>query len=109
MGKPLDEFVKDPASELAYGFDWRTLGWLATADTISEAVGAAPVWTVTAENSDEDVALEIDDETVEDGEVTLVRLTGGTEGVNYLVRVVVTTTPGGDIDARSFRVRCRAR
>lgn len=111
MAKPLDAFTKDPAAELAYGFNWRTLGWLAVTDEIGDGSGGstAPVWTITAANGEDPPDLTADDENVEDGEVTLVRLTGGTDGVDYIVRCEVTTTPGGDKDARSFRVLCRAR
>lgn len=104
MALPLETFTKDPDAELLYGFDWRALGWLHEDDTISAAE-----WTITAENGEDPVELEEGNTDIEDGEKTLIRLVGGTAGVNYLARCEITCTPSGDKDARSIRIRCRNR
>jgi len=109
----LDDIDKKPNAELWYGFDLGALGYLATGATISEAVGLAPVWTITEESGVEDgtpdpVALVTDDARVDaSGTQLLVRLTGGTDGLDYIVTGKWTTTPGGDVDERAIRIRCR--
>ena len=106
----LDDITKAPRAELWYGFDFGVLGWLPTDEVISEAVDASPEWTVVEESGAEETAtLLVDDDHVEDGAKAMVRLTGGTVGLDYIVTALITTTPNGDVDERSLRIRCRER
>lgn len=111
MSNPMDSVDKDPQAVLTYGFDWAALGWLPEGETVGDGSGGttAPVWTIATENGSVDDELVSDDEFTNDPDNTqsLITLSGGTDGVDYIVRALITTTPSGIKDARSIRVRVR--
>lgn len=97
--KPFDK-PKDPDAVLDFGFDWSK--WLD--NTISEIV-ATSAWTA-------DVGITIDASpdptTVVDDNKTVVWLSGGTAGENYIVTNRITTDVGR-IDDRSYRIHVKER
>lgn len=105
MGKPLViyERTKDPNSELDYGFDWSSRGWLdeSPGDTIDTTA-----WTVAPTGDDDDLTL---GETAHADGITSAMLSGGIDGTDYLVTCQVTLTPSGRKDERTMRIRVRNR
>lgn len=90
-------FIKDPDSDLDYGFDWANDPWLTAGETITTST-----WTVPA-------GLTKGTESNTNG-ITSVFISGGTEGVSYTVtnRIVTDSTPPRT-DERSFIIRVRQR
>lgn len=77
---PLRTFRKDPSSVLDYGFDWSE--WLGSGDII---VASSWIFDV--------VGLTTEDDLFGD-DATSIWLSGGTDGVDYLVTNRITTLDG---------------
>ena len=105
MRDPIDTVEHGPGESLRYGFAWAALGWLPAGDTVASAE-----WTVAvATGVDDPISLIADEDSIEPEVApveTLVRLTGGTSGVDYIVSCLMTSSDG-EIGQRSLLVRCR--
>ncbi|MGE0460880.1 MAG: hypothetical protein AB7Q16_05885 [Vicinamibacterales bacterium] len=91
MSMPVRSYIKDPEALLDYPIDWSD--WLG-ADTIT----GTPVWTVPAGLT---LAAESNTTTT-----ATAWLSGGTDGVDYIVECKITTV-GGRVDERSIRIAVR--
>ncbi len=86
-------FVKDPDSNLDYGFDWS--GWLADGETISTSTWSVPAGLTAGASSHA-------------GTGTTIWLSGGTEGNEYRVTNRIETS-AGRIDERSHIIKVKER
>lgn len=89
------EFIHAPSSKLDYGFDWKTLGWLETGETITSSSWAIPSNLIKS------------DERNVNG-VTSVMIDGGVSGTSYTITNTITTS-NSRIDSRSIKLTCRQR
>lgn len=92
---------KDPQAVLDYGFNWRDLEdedgpWLESGEIITSST-----WTITADDEDANTTPLVADSTDDDGERTIVWLSGGTAGVSYIVTNSIETD-GDRKEDRSF-------
>lgn len=85
----MKSFLKDPDAKLDFGFDWA--GWLATGETVLTAT-----WSVPAGLTNEGEA--------NDGEQTIVWISGGTLDTEYIVKLSIVTSDGRE-DDRSLRIK----
>jgi len=89
-------FTKDPNALLDYQWDWSL--WLQEGETIVSAELTIPE------------ALELEDQTIEDGKITA-WLSGGVADLGYKVtcHIVTSSTPVARTDDRSIYLVCRER
>ena len=97
MSIPLQVFTKDPDATLTYSIDWSVgpnngPGWLG-ADTLASAVWTAPTGMSKVSESNTTT-------------VATVKVSGGTDGVDYLWLCRVTTA-GGLTDDRTILIQVR--
>ena len=95
MSNEFPEYSHSPASNLDYGFDWASGGWLASGETIT-----ASVWIL-------DIDLSKSNEQVVGG-ITSAFISGGVVGKVYTITNTITTS-FGKIDSRSFRLSVKQR
>ena len=106
----LATYVKDPEAVLDYGFNWSL--WLAVADlTLSPPVSAETItsstWTLPADLTSPAVGLTKDSDS-HGATGTTVWLSGGEDGVDYVVTNHIHTSAGRD-DDRSMKIKVRNR
>jgi len=90
---------KDPIANIVYALDW--IDYLKSGDGLASVT--ASISTITGDatplrfptNAGTDVGIS--------GTKTQIRLSGGTVGKSYTIRITITTTDG-DTDTRQFRV-----
>ena len=96
-----NEFTKAPIAKLDYGFDWRAktngvpdalTDWLQPTETISSYVVTVP-----------DGLTKDSDSLALNGSRVIVWLTGGTDGMTYIVSCTITTNQNR-IDEQSIAV-----
>lgn len=99
-------WVKDPQSTLAVGLHWEDV--IERGDTLASAIWSVP-------DGLTKISEEINSAPMTDAgviyaanEVALVKLSGGTVGMDYVITCEVTTG-AGDIDQRSITVAVRDR
>jgi hypothetical protein len=98
------EWVKDPDAVLDYKFDWKALtngtgtsDWLAAGETISAHV------------IDADAGITVDSSAATDANTSVtVWLSGGTAGVEYLVRCEIDTS-ASRTDERTMKIKVEER
>lgn len=88
-------FPKTPDAVLDFAFDWVGRNWLETSETITSH--AVTVDTGLTKDSDS-----------ESGGIVTIWLSGGTEGINYEVCCMVTTSMGRT-EKRNIMIRCGKR
>lgn len=89
--------TKDPEERKVYGWDW-------TEDLEAGESISSSAWSIETTEASSDLEVDPGSETI-DGAKTSVRLTGGTKGVLYKVKNLVTTAPSGDVGVRRFELR----
>lgn len=97
MADQIPERLKDPEAVLDYGVRWGVNGWLEDDETISSST-----WTV------EDGITKDDEGTSPDGKTSIVWLSGGIDGEDYLITNHVTTSKNRE-DDRSILIKVRQR
>jgi len=98
------EWVKDPDAVLDWKYDWAastngsgSSDWLSAGETIN------------AHTIDEDTGITVDSSALTDANTSVtVWLSGGTAGVEYLVRCEIVTTDGRT-DERTIKIKCEER
>jgi len=87
--------VKDPSDTTSYGFDYTTLGWLASGDTLDTSSWSS------------DAGITLVSDTFTDTQANVL-ISGGTSGVDYVVTNTITTD-NGLTKQTSFTLRVRER
>ena len=87
--------TKDPSAVLDFGFDWTAEGWLATGETITASTWSVPTGLTVASTPFSTTQ-------------TVVWLSGGTAGTDYVITNHIVTSQGRT-DERSMTIWVRNR